>query len=210
MGHRTGCIILPGLVFDSPFSRIEPTPVTVMPNQYAQAAPICNRPEGPGVQVEARSSATCSPMRTGSYECPQRHSPRCPVPGAGWRCATAQGRGVFAPRHRETNERRFVLHVCRNAAEMYNALNIKRYFLFRPEWGCGGLSFVGILYKKRVFPLRTPSRATGKDSAWSTYYMSKNNDLYFPCAGVGSDAPRRARRLLFVIVVMGKFRRRPT
>lgn len=36
-----------------------------MPNQYAQAAPICNRPEGPGVKVEARSSATCGPMSPG-------------------------------------------------------------------------------------------------------------------------------------------------
>lgn len=181
-----------------------------MPSQYAQAALICNRQDGPGVKAYTRSSATCSPMRTGSLARPPRHRARCPVPGAGRRCTTAQGRRVFAPRHRETNERRFVLHICRNAAAMFNALNIKRYFLFRPESGYGGPSFVGILYKKRVFPLRTPPCAAGRDSAWSTYYMSKNNDLYFPCAGVGSDAPRRGRRLLFVIVVMGKFRRRPT
>jgi len=65
-GHRTGRIIVrPGLVFDSPFSRIEPTPVTVMLHQYAQAALICNRPEGPGVKVNARSSATCGPMSPG-------------------------------------------------------------------------------------------------------------------------------------------------
>ncbi len=197
-GHRTGRIIRPGLVFDSPFFRIEPTPVTVMPKQYAQAALICNRPDGPGVKTYTLGSATCSPMSTESLARPPQHRARCRVPGAGWRCAAAQGRGIFAPRHRETNERRFVLHVCRNADAMYNALNIKRYFLFRPESGYEGPSFVGILYKKRVFPLRTPSCATGKDSAWSTYYMRKNNDLDFPSACVGSGAPRRARRLLFV------------